>query len=213
MTGPGRARAGGHARARACSRGRPDGVEVVTFGCRLNTAESEAMRRHAEAAGLDDVVIVNTCAVTAEATRQARQAIRRLGARQPAGAHRRHRLRGADRARRPSPRCRRSRASSATHEKMQAETWAALKASARRRQPSKIARRRHHGGARDRRASHRRHRAAAPAPSCRCRTAATTAAPSASSRIGRGNSRSRADGRRGRAGAAASSSTARARSC
>jgi threonylcarbamoyladenosine tRNA methylthiotransferase MtaB len=48
------------------------------MGCRLNAYESEAMRRHAEAAGLGDTVIVNTCAVTAEAVRQAAQAIRRL---------------------------------------------------------------------------------------------------------------------------------------
>jgi threonylcarbamoyladenosine tRNA methylthiotransferase MtaB len=54
------------------------GVEIVTFGCRLNTYESEAMQRHAEEAGLGDVVIVNTCAVTAEATRQARQTIRKI---------------------------------------------------------------------------------------------------------------------------------------
>ncbi len=58
-------------------------VEVVTFGCRLNTYESEAMQRHAEAAGLNDVVIVNTCAVTAEATRQARQTIRKLARERP----------------------------------------------------------------------------------------------------------------------------------
>ncbi len=53
------------------------GVEIVTFGCRLNTYESEVMRRNAAAAGLENAVIVNTCAVTAEAERQARQAIRR----------------------------------------------------------------------------------------------------------------------------------------
>ena len=52
-------------------------AQIVTFGCRLNTFESEVMRRHAAAAGLDDAVIVNTCAVTAEAERQARQAIRK----------------------------------------------------------------------------------------------------------------------------------------
>ncbi|WP_262693904.1 tRNA (N(6)-L-threonylcarbamoyladenosine(37)-C(2))-methylthiotransferase MtaB [Kordiimonas aquimaris] len=52
--------------------------EIVTFGCRLNAYESEVMRRHAEDAGLEDIVIVNTCAVTAEATRQARQSIRRM---------------------------------------------------------------------------------------------------------------------------------------
>ena len=50
---------------------------ILTFGCRLNAFESEVMRDHARAAGLKDVVIVNTCAVTAEAERQARQAIRR----------------------------------------------------------------------------------------------------------------------------------------
>ncbi len=50
---------------------------ILTFGCRLNAYESEVMRGHAEAAGLDDVLIVNTCAVTGEAERQARQAIRK----------------------------------------------------------------------------------------------------------------------------------------
>src|SRR5215212_4479218 len=59
------------------------GVEVVTFGCRLNASESEALQRHAEAAGLGEVVIVNTCAVTAEATRQARQTIRKLARERP----------------------------------------------------------------------------------------------------------------------------------
>jgi threonylcarbamoyladenosine tRNA methylthiotransferase MtaB len=54
------------------------GVEVVTFGCRLNAAESEVIRREAEAAGFTDTVVVNTCAVTAEAVRQARQTIRAL---------------------------------------------------------------------------------------------------------------------------------------
>jgi threonylcarbamoyladenosine tRNA methylthiotransferase MtaB len=53
-------------------------VEVVTFGCRLNVAEAELIRRQAERAGLSDTVVVNTCAVTAEAVRQARQAIRAL---------------------------------------------------------------------------------------------------------------------------------------
>src|SRR5580765_1602764 len=54
----------------------PD-VQVVTFGCRLNAFESDIIRRAAATAGLRDAVIVNTCAVTAEAERQARQAIRR----------------------------------------------------------------------------------------------------------------------------------------
>lgn len=57
--------------------------EVVTFGCRLNAYESEVMRRHAEDAGLNDIIIVNTCAVTAEATRQARQSIRRIKRERP----------------------------------------------------------------------------------------------------------------------------------
>jgi threonylcarbamoyladenosine tRNA methylthiotransferase MtaB len=52
-------------------------TEIITFGCRVNTYESEVMRGHARAAGLEDAIIVNTCAVTAEAERQARQAIRR----------------------------------------------------------------------------------------------------------------------------------------
>jgi threonylcarbamoyladenosine tRNA methylthiotransferase MtaB len=51
--------------------------EIITFGCRLNSLESEIIRDHLRAAGLDDVVVVHTCAVTAEAERQARQAIRR----------------------------------------------------------------------------------------------------------------------------------------
>ena len=59
------------------------GLEVVTFGCRLNAYESEVIRRNARAAGLTDAVIVNTCAVTAEAERQARQAIRRARRRRP----------------------------------------------------------------------------------------------------------------------------------
>ncbi len=58
--------------------------EVITFGCRLNAFESEVIRRAAAAAGLTGAVIVNTCAVTAEAERQARQAIRRARRRHPA---------------------------------------------------------------------------------------------------------------------------------
>jgi threonylcarbamoyladenosine tRNA methylthiotransferase MtaB len=53
------------------------GLEVITFGCRLNAYESEAIRARAAEAGLHDVAIFNTCAVTAEAVRQSRQAIRR----------------------------------------------------------------------------------------------------------------------------------------
>jgi threonylcarbamoyladenosine tRNA methylthiotransferase MtaB len=58
-------------------------VDVVTFGCRLNAAESEVIRREAERAGLRDTVVVNTCAVTAEAVRQAKQTIRALRRERP----------------------------------------------------------------------------------------------------------------------------------
>ncbi|MCZ4282395.1 tRNA (N(6)-L-threonylcarbamoyladenosine(37)-C(2))-methylthiotransferase MtaB [Kiloniella laminariae] len=51
--------------------------KIVTFGCRLNTYESEVMRQHAREAGLSDTIIFNTCAVTTEAERQARQSIRK----------------------------------------------------------------------------------------------------------------------------------------
>ena len=57
--------------------------DIITFGCRLNTFESEVMRRHAQDAGLGDVVVVHTCAVTSEAERQARQAIRRAKRERP----------------------------------------------------------------------------------------------------------------------------------
>ena len=53
-------------------------VDVITFGCRLNAYESEVIRREAAVAGVADAVVVNTCAVTAEAVRQAKQAIRRV---------------------------------------------------------------------------------------------------------------------------------------
>jgi threonylcarbamoyladenosine tRNA methylthiotransferase MtaB len=58
-------------------------VDVVTFGCRLNAYEAEVIRRQGQAAGLADTVVVNTCAVTAEAVRQSRQAIRRLRRERP----------------------------------------------------------------------------------------------------------------------------------
>ncbi len=57
--------------------------ELVTFGCRLNTYESEVMRSHAQKAGLEDAIIFNTCAVTKEAERQARQSIRRAKRKNP----------------------------------------------------------------------------------------------------------------------------------
>jgi threonylcarbamoyladenosine tRNA methylthiotransferase MtaB len=58
-------------------------LEIITFGCRLNAYESEAIRKRATEAGLADAVIVNTCAVTAEAVRQSRQAIRKAKRERP----------------------------------------------------------------------------------------------------------------------------------
>jgi threonylcarbamoyladenosine tRNA methylthiotransferase MtaB len=58
-------------------------IDVVTFGCRLNITESEVIRRAADTAGLTDAVVVNTCAVTSEAVRQARQNIRRIKRERP----------------------------------------------------------------------------------------------------------------------------------
>jgi threonylcarbamoyladenosine tRNA methylthiotransferase MtaB len=58
-------------------------VDVVTFGCRLNAFESEVIRREAENAGLDDTIVINSCAVTNEAVAQARQSIRRLKRERP----------------------------------------------------------------------------------------------------------------------------------
>ncbi|WP_404401032.1 tRNA (N(6)-L-threonylcarbamoyladenosine(37)-C(2))-methylthiotransferase MtaB [Pelagibacterium halotolerans] len=57
-------------------------IETITFGCRLNAYESEVMKAEAAKSGLSDAIIVNTCAVTAEAVRQAKQSIRK--------AHREH---------------------------------------------------------------------------------------------------------------------------
>jgi threonylcarbamoyladenosine tRNA methylthiotransferase MtaB len=58
-------------------------VDVVTFGCRLNVYESEVIRHEADSAGLSDTVVINSCAVTSEAVRQARQTIRRLKRERP----------------------------------------------------------------------------------------------------------------------------------
>jgi len=59
------------------------GVDVLTFGCRLNAFESEVIAREAERAGLSDTVVINSCAVTNEAVAQARQSIRRLKRERP----------------------------------------------------------------------------------------------------------------------------------
>src|SRR3954471_19411970 len=58
-------------------------VDVLTFGCRLNAFESEVIRHEAENAGLSDIIVVNSCAVTNEAVAQARQSIRRLKRERP----------------------------------------------------------------------------------------------------------------------------------
>lgn len=60
-----------------------DSLDVLTFGCRLNAYESEVIRAQAKAAGLSDAIVVNTCAVTAEAERQARQSIRKARRERP----------------------------------------------------------------------------------------------------------------------------------
>ncbi len=144
-------------------------VEVITFGCRLNTYESEAMRDLATKAGQSGTIVVNTCAVTAEAERQARQAIRR--------AHRDHpgarivvtRLRRADRARGMGrdPGVERVIGNG---DKLKPETWAALDAP-----PAPD--HRHHGRDRDGGASGDGIRRPGPrSPSSRCSRAATIAA-------------------------------------
>jgi len=59
------------------------GVDVITFGCRLNAFESEVIRAEAERAGLSDTILINSCAVTGEAVAQARQQVRRLKRERP----------------------------------------------------------------------------------------------------------------------------------
>ncbi|MDO9298236.1 tRNA (N(6)-L-threonylcarbamoyladenosine(37)-C(2))-methylthiotransferase MtaB [Bradyrhizobium sp.] len=59
------------------------GVDIVTFGCRLNAFESEVILREAGRAGLTDTIVINSCAVTNEAVAQARQSIRRLKRERP----------------------------------------------------------------------------------------------------------------------------------
>ena len=61
-------------------------ARLITLGCRLNSYESEVMRMHAEEAGLQDAVIINTCAVTSEAVRGARQTIRKAARKNPGAA-------------------------------------------------------------------------------------------------------------------------------
>ena len=58
-------------------------IDVVSFGCRLNACESEVVAHEAARAGMTDIVVVNTCAVTGEAVAQARQTIRKLRRERP----------------------------------------------------------------------------------------------------------------------------------
>ena len=73
----------GELSALSCQESSSQEIEILTFGCRLNTWESEVIRLHARAQKLNQTVIINTCAVTREAERQAQQAIRRLHRKNP----------------------------------------------------------------------------------------------------------------------------------
>jgi len=97
----------------------------ATLGCRLNAYETEAMKELATAAGLSDAVIVNTCAVTAEAVRKAKQEIRRLSRENPGAA-----IIVTGCAAQTEPETFAAMPEVArvvgNHEKMQAETWAGI---------------------------------------------------------------------------------------
>jgi threonylcarbamoyladenosine tRNA methylthiotransferase MtaB len=97
----------------------------ATLGCRLNAYETEAMRELAAVAGLSDAVIVNTCAVTAEAVRKAKQEIRRLSRENPGSA-----IIVTGCAAQTEPETFSAMAEVTrvvgNHEKMQAETWAGI---------------------------------------------------------------------------------------
>ena len=148
-------------------------VDVITFGCRLNGLESEVMRLRAEEAGLTDAILVNTCAVTAEAVRQARQAIRRAKREHP---EKRIVVAGCAAQIDPASFVRMPEVDRVlgNAEKLDAASYDFQSRPAH-------ARRRHHVRAQDRRSADRSPPAGTRAPSSRSRTAATTAAPSASS--------------------------------
>jgi threonylcarbamoyladenosine tRNA methylthiotransferase MtaB len=99
----------------------------ATLGCRLNAYETEAMKELSAAAGMENAVIVNTCAVTAEAVRKARQEIRRL-AREHPGAQ----IIVTGCAAQTEPQTFAAMPEVAhvigNHEKMQAQTWLSLRA-------------------------------------------------------------------------------------
>ena len=99
----------------------------ATLGCRLNAYETEAMREMAEAAGLQGAVIVNTCAVTAEAVRKARQEIRRLARENPGAPVI---VTGCAAQTEPETFAAMAEVTRVigNHEKMQPQTWAAMQA-------------------------------------------------------------------------------------
>ena len=147
-------------------------IDVVTFGCRLNTYESEIIKREAERAGVADAVVVNTCAVTAEAVRQAKQSIRRIRRERPEA---RIIVTGCAAQAQPDvfaamPEVTRV---AGNEEKLDARLWQA-NAKIAVSDIMAVTEMRPHGD--------RLQSTAARAHSFRCRTAATTAAPSASSR-------------------------------
>ena len=99
----------------------------ATLGCRLNAYETEAMKELSAAAGLENAVVVNTCAVTAEAVRKAKQEIRRLSRENPGST-----IIVTGCAAQTEPETFAAMPEVArvigNHEKMQAETWAGLRA-------------------------------------------------------------------------------------
>ncbi len=147
---------------------------IVTFGCRLNTYESEAMRARAAEAGLDNAIIFNTCAVTAEAVRQSRQAIRKARRENP---NAKIIVTGCAAQTEPDTYAGMDEVDAVlgNAEKLQASSYADFGIGGGRAR----ARQRHHVGRPKPRHNSWTVSKAAPAPSCRCRMAAIIAAPSA----------------------------------
>ena len=97
-----------------------------TLGCRLNAYETEAMKELDAAAGVDNAVVINTCAVTAEAVRKAKQEIRRLARENPGAPVI---VTGCAAQTEPGTFAAMPEVSRVVgnHEKMQADTWASLR--------------------------------------------------------------------------------------
>jgi threonylcarbamoyladenosine tRNA methylthiotransferase MtaB len=98
-----------------------------TLGCRLNAYETEAMKELAAAAGVEGAVVVNTCAVTAEAVRKAKQEIRKLAREHPGAPVI---VTGCAAQTEPETFATMPEVTRVigNHEKMQAQTWAGLRA-------------------------------------------------------------------------------------